>query len=158
MSFFAYPDAEQQDGAEQPPFLARATEAEWAALRGHCEHLTISAGQLVIPQGADDRALYIVVSGTLEVTAPRRLRGGERRLTLIEPGTVIGELGFFDGLPRSANVRATSEAVLLRLGYESFEALAAKEPALGRRILLDMGRVLATRLRRVEADAGAVRP
>ncbi len=158
MSFFAYPDADEDGGAEQLSFLASATEADWAALRAHCELLTIPAGQLVIPQGANDRALYIVVSGSLEVTVPRNRRGGERQLTLIEPGTVIGELGFFDGLPRSANVRATSDAVLLRLGYQSFEVLAAKEPALGRRILLDMGRVLATRLRKAEARAAAVRP
>lgn len=156
MSFFDYPDGTAGSPEDQLAFLTGATEAEWAALRAQCQQLSAAAGQTVIPEGAEDRALYIVVDGSLEVTAPLGRRGGERRLAVIEAGTVIGEVSFFDGRPRSASVRATTDATLLRLGYDGFEALAAKEPALGRRILLDIGRVLATRLRRIEKRDRAV--
>ena len=157
MSFFDYPEGHDSSAAGQLAFLTGATEREWAALRAQCQLITVSAGQVVIPEGADDRALYILVAGSLEVTAPRGRRGGERQLAVIEAGTVIGEVSFFDGQPRSASVRAMSDGTLLRLGYDSFEVLAAKEPALGRRILLDIGRVLATRLRRVESREAAAR-
>ena len=35
---------------------------------------------------------------------------------------------------------------MLRLSFEGFEALAARNPALGRDILLDLGRILSARL------------
>ncbi len=40
-----------------------------------------------------------------------------------------------------------SEGEMLRLSFDGFEALAARDPALGRDILLDLGRILAARLR-----------
>ena len=44
---------------------------------------------------------------------------------------------------------------MLRLSFEGFEALAARNPSLGRDILLDLGRILSARLRRPgRADAG----
>lgn len=156
MAFFDYPDAGPGAGDGDAPFLAGASEEDWAALRAHAEVLHLPAGHLVIPQGAIDRALYIVVDGRLEVTARGR-RGSERLLRVIAPGTVIGEVAFFDERPRSAAVRASEDVTLLRLSYESFEVLSSKEPALGRRLLLDIGRVLATRLRAVEDLAGGGR-
>ena len=36
---------------------------------------------------------------------------------------------------------------MLRLSFEGFEALAARNPSLGRDILLDLGRILSARLR-----------
>ncbi len=59
-------------------------------------------------------------------------------------------MAFIDGGPRSARVRALTDAQLLRLSFEAFEVLAAKDGALGRSILLDLARVLAYRLRRTE--------
>ncbi len=68
----------------------------------------------------------------------------------------MGELGFLDGLPRSADVVATKDGELLRLSRADFESLAAAEPALGHLILSDLGRVVAQRLRRMtERDSGA---
>jgi CRP-like cAMP-binding protein len=75
-------------------------------------------------------------------------------LAAIEPGTVIGEVAFFDGRPRSAGVRAVTECELFRLSFEAFEVLAAREPALGRAVLLDLGRILAARLRQTNAAIG----
>lgn len=153
MSFFDYPDGSAEAGPEQAAFLADASDDDWAIIRSHAELRHYTPGQVVLPAGDADRALHIVVEGTLEasIVEGRRGRLRHRRIAAIEPGTVVGEVSFFDGLPRSAEVRATTDVHALRLSYESFEALAAKEPALGRRILLDIGRVLALRLRDVEA-------
>jgi CRP/FNR family cyclic AMP-dependent transcriptional regulator len=158
LSFFDYPEGNEGDPVEELAFLSAASDDEWQALRSHAQHLRVLAGHLVIPEGSVDRALYIVLEGDLEVTVLRSKRGGERQISVIEAGTVFGEIGFFDSQPRSANVRATTDAALLRLSLETFQVLAAKEPALGRLILLDLGRVLATRLRAVEALYAGVHP
>ena len=39
---------------------------------------------------------------------------------------------------------------LLRLSFDAFEVLAAKEPALARHMLLDLGRILADRIRMLQ--------
>ena len=41
---------------------------------------------------------------------------------------------------------------MLRLSYEGFEALSARNPALGRDILLDVGRILSARCARTATD------
>ncbi|MCA1671302.1 MAG: cyclic nucleotide-binding domain-containing protein [Actinobacteria bacterium] len=66
-------------------------------------------------------------------------------------GSVFGELSFFDGRPRSALVRAVTDGQLLRLSFDAFEVLSAKEPVLARSVLLDLGRILAARLRSTQA-------
>jgi CRP-like cAMP-binding protein len=63
---------------------------------------------------------------------------------------LLGEIAFFDGGPRSATVRATTDGELLRLGIDDFERLSARHPELARALLLDLGRVLARRIRRIE--------
>jgi len=56
-------------------------------------------------------------------------------------------MAFLDGRPRAATIRALTDGDLLRLSFESFEILSARHPELGRAILLDLGRILAARLR-----------
>jgi CRP-like cAMP-binding protein len=40
-----------------------------------------------------------------------------------------------------------SDGEVMRLSYEAFESLSARNPALARHILLDLGRILSARLR-----------
>jgi len=64
---------------------------------------------------------------------------------------VFGEQAFFDGLPRSASVRALSDGEVRSLTREAFAVLAAREPELARALLLDLGRILSLRLRQTSA-------
>jgi CRP-like cAMP-binding protein len=45
------------------------------------------------------------------------------------------------------DVEAVSDGEVMRLSYDAFESLSARNPALARHILLDLGRILAARLR-----------
>lgn len=147
-TFFAYPT---EDASAQLVFLANRDEQDWGRLLEFVETIRFAAGETIIRAGDVDRALYIVVAGSLEVLVARGDEV-ERRAT-IEPRSVVGEVAFVDGGPRSATIRAVSAGELLRLTYDAFEVLAARYPELGRAILLDLGRILAWRLR--EADSAA---
>ncbi|MGI9080091.1 MAG: Crp/Fnr family transcriptional regulator [Acidimicrobiales bacterium] len=148
-SLFDYPSGDQQP-AEEANFLRHGSDDDWATLIKHTHNRRFRAGETVMAPGEADRALYIVTDGTLEAVLPGR-KGAYRRLSTFDPGSVIGELAFFDGQPRSALVRALTDADLARLSVESFESLAASRPALGRLILFDLGRILAGRLRGAQA-------
>jgi CRP/FNR family transcriptional regulator, cyclic AMP receptor protein len=150
MSFFDYPGQAPASLAGADYLLADATDAEWAALLEHTRQRWFAAGEAVIQAGDRDRSLYLILDGLLEVLIGRGRRA-ERRIGALGAGTVIGEMAFFDGAPRSALVRAVTPAELAELSPAAFDALAAEHPALARRLLLDLGRVLAQRLRAAQA-------
>src|SRR5262249_42324576 len=131
-------------------FLAERGDGDWSKVLSHAETRRFRAGEVVIRQGEVERALYVVMTGQLEVLVPLS-RGRTHRLATIEAGSVIGEQAFLDGQPRSATVRATSEGEMLRLSLEAFEVLAAREPELARAILFDLGRIVSVKLRHGDA-------
>jgi CRP-like cAMP-binding protein len=135
--FFDYP-TERQESTEHglPGFLSGRGEDDWAMLLDHSETRLFSPNELILARGDLDRALYLLIAGW--VKAPSGV---------VHPITTLGEAAFLDGTPRAVNVVAMSEGEMLRLSFESFEALSARNPSLGRDILLDLGRILSARLR-----------
>jgi CRP/FNR family cyclic AMP-dependent transcriptional regulator len=155
MSFFDYPTS----GPETPPqpqvLLPDASEADWTALLDFTQAKRFGAGQEVLYAGGGGRSLYLLLEGTLEVVTPPTRFGRKRPRVRLDAGSVVGELSFFDGEPRSAGVRAATPVVLAELTPDGFDRLAAERPDLARRLLLDLGRILAGRLRRAEAAGAA---
>ncbi len=150
--FFDYPD---EDAAPEREFafLGGLSPAEWQRLIDVMERRRFAAGAVVIASGEADRSLYLVASGSVEVVVGEGRRA--RSVRVQGPGTILGEVAFFDGRPRSATVRAVEAAELLRLSADALEMLAARHPDLGRKVLTDLGRILALRLRHAEARDGA---
>jgi CRP-like cAMP-binding protein len=148
-SFFDYPGEEAPTATapapEAPVFLPDLDDAGWNTLLAYTQVSRFGEGETVIAAGARDRSLYIVADGALEIA------GADEPVTL-ESGTIIGEMAFFDGEPHGAAVRALTDVDLLELSRDSFEVLAAREPLLARAVLMDLGRILALRLRRALAD------
>lgn len=146
MSFFDYPGEPRTPLGDADYFLPDASDEEWATLLAHTRHRWFSAGDAVISARARDRSLYLILDGILEVLAERGRRG-YRQVALLGAGSVIGELSFFDGDARSALVRAVTAAELAELSPAEFESLAAADPGLARRLLFELGRYMARRLR-----------
>jgi CRP-like cAMP-binding protein len=146
MSFFDYPNEQPAPAAHVDLLLADATEDEWATLLGHTRYRRFAPGDTVVTAGAWEQSLYLVLEGQLEVLADNGRRK-YRKIASVGAGSVIGELSFFDGGARSALVRATAPAVLAELTPADFDTLAAANPVLARRLLFDLGRILAQRLR-----------
>ena len=138
---FAAPEA-REDSADLL-FLPEATAAVWAMVFAHARPVRVGAGLAVLQAGEEDRGLYLITEGTLGVRLPR----GERAFKEIEAPAVVGELAFFDGLPRSATLEATTDVEDVRLDPAGLDRLAEEEPELARAVLLDLARILALRLR-----------
>jgi CRP-like cAMP-binding protein len=153
VSFFDYPNEQPAQTAHVEELLADATEDDWATLLGHTRYRRFASGDTVVTAGALEQSLYLVLEGQLEVLAENGRRK-YRKIASVGAGSVIGELSFFDGGARSALVRATAPAVLAELTPADFEGLAAASPVLARRLLFDLGRILAQRLRAAQQAAG----
>jgi CRP/FNR family cyclic AMP-dependent transcriptional regulator len=123
-------------------------EDAWKKLLSHTETVRFRAGDIVIQRGAQDRALFLVASGSLEVGVYPEAPAPIARM---DAGSVIGEQSFFDGQPRSMNVWAVNDGELLRLTPEAFATFGTEHPGLARDLLLALGRVLSLRLRAASA-------
>jgi CRP-like cAMP-binding protein len=84
--------------------------------------------------------------GVLEVLVPRADTGFDR-LTTVNAGGVLGEIAFLDGGPRTAAIRAVTAGEMRRLTVRDFEVLARAIPDLAQRVVFEVARILARRLR-----------
>jgi len=141
-SYFDYEGVAPVAPPSDQPFLDRASAAEWTRLVAACELVRFAAGETVVRAGETDRALYIVAEGVLA--------RGATPADMIPAGGVAGLRSFFDRQPSGAGLRAVEDSEVLRLSFDRFEALSVRDPALGRTILLELGRLLATRLRALD--------
>jgi len=127
--------------------LLEWSDADWNKLLDHTRPRPFRASEVVIQRGAADRALHLVVAGSLEVGITFVDGVSISPLAKIGTGSVIGEQSFFDGQPRSANVWGVSDGELLRLEFEDFSRFGREEPGLARDLLFALARVLSSRLR-----------
>lgn len=150
-SFFPYPVPSGDEQPDELVFMPVSRPDQWDRLLAFVERRGFSAGEEVIKRGEIDRALYIVVEGSLEARVTEGGVGVGRSAAIRFPtGSVIGEISFFDGRARTATVTALTGGELLRLSFEAFQALAESDPDLARAMLLDLGRILAVRLRQTD--------
>ena len=111
---------------------------------------TLQPGDWVFREGDQADAAFIVQSGQVEIIGLRD--GEERRLTVLHPGDLFGELALIDDGPRSASARAvgnTDLAVLPRSLIQ--DRIARADPTI--RLLVH---VIMVRLRRELSLVGSV--
>ncbi|MBL9173533.1 MAG: SLC26A/SulP transporter family protein [Verrucomicrobiales bacterium] len=113
--------------------LRSQLEALWprpervARLMAYLEPRQCEPGTFLIRQGDAADALYFLESG--EVTTCLELANGHtQRLRRQGSGTVLGELGLFLGVPRTASVVVETPSVVHRLSAESLDRLKHEEP------------------------------
>jgi CRP/FNR family cyclic AMP-dependent transcriptional regulator len=110
-------------------------------------------GQFAVRRGEVDQSFFIISRGSFDVLVPAE--GALKRVRVLEPGDLFGEVGFFDGLPRSADVVALEESEALVLTQAAFQRLRLTHPRLALRFVLDLGRILGQRFRASDALAGS---
>jgi CRP-like cAMP-binding protein len=125
--------------------LERLTGAQWRLLESYGEILPLAEGQVIIAEGQIEEAFYIVLSGVLQVIT--RDQAGEMLLGRFPAGSLFGEVGFFDGAPRTATVRAELSANVLRVSREAFERLRLTDAPLATELALELGRTIASHFR-----------
>jgi CRP-like cAMP-binding protein len=147
MGLFDYPtESGQEAPIEDINFLGDLDEADWKKILSLVETRRFRAGEDVIRAGEMDDSFYILTEGNCEVIVPGA-GGNQVRLSVIAEGSVFGEVAFFDKGARSATIRGVEKGTVIRITRKNFEHLAAWEPMLARRILFDLGKALAVRLR-----------
>ncbi len=142
--FFAYPGEAAPARLGPSGLLDQASARDWEIVLSAMQTHRLRAGDPICELGQDDRSLYLLSTGTVEIREPG---SAPVRLTA-PPAETLNEAAFLDGGPCPATVRATSDGTVLRLSYDAFEAFAAREPHLAWRLVLDLGAIISRRSRR----------
>ncbi len=113
----------------QLDLLAGADHNTLERLAGAAEEVVVPAGSVVIREGDEPDALWVLERGELSVSAAGD--GDEpRELPPVTAPGYVGELGLLHRIPRTATVRTRTESTLLRIdGQEFLSALQASRPS-----------------------------
>ncbi len=116
-----------------------------SGLSERLERLELRGGEWLFRQGDPGDSLYFLVRGRLQAIAGE---GREQKLLgEVLPGDSVGEAGILSGDPRSAGIRAIRDSLLIRLGKEDFQALAARHPAMVMKLAGHVARLMQRNLR-----------
>lgn len=92
---------------------------EFASKERPAETVELTAGQVLFEQGTMGDLIYLISRGELEIV--RELPSGdEETLKVVSPGDYFGEIGPLFHMPRSATVRARTDATVVGYTVRSF--------------------------------------
>ena len=126
---------------------------------GIAEHCRYDAGEAIIVEGAEDRSVYLIESGSARVSERVELADAKHiqpGLCDLNTGDVFGELSLFDLGPRSASVVALEPCELLVFDAEALSAYFDQHPEQGYLVLKGLFSILNTRLRRADQRLGSL--
>lgn len=112
------------------------------ALVAAFEAVRLVTGEVLMVEGDEADALYLVRHGRLRTTA-RDAEGNDREVGQVGKGEVVGEMALITDDRRSASVTAMRDSELYRLPAEAFTTLTARHPE----VLRPFAGVVVTRLR-----------
>jgi glutaminase len=110
-------------------------------------------GEAIIHVGDDARHLFFLARGSVSVliTLPS---GRLKRLATFSAGMAFGEMAVIDGAPRSAMIRADTEAECDLLALEDLKGLGESHPAVKIKLLQNLSLGLCRKLRKANREIG----
>jgi glutaminase len=136
---------------EQHPLLCDLTKDELAVISTIMQRESFENHDVVVRQGEQADAIYLIVAGCaavlLNLPAERR-----HRLTTVGSGATFGEMALLDDQPRTADVEADGPLTCFVLRVEDLARLQETAPALRLKLMEQLARDLAARLRRADLE------
>jgi CRP-like cAMP-binding protein len=96
------------------------------------------AGDVIVRQGEAGECMYAIQEGRAEVILESS--DGNVRLGLLGEGDLFGEMAIFDGMSRSATVRALGYTRVVSIDKRHFLRQMHEDPSIAYRLLQTMSR------------------
>jgi len=125
--------------------LAQLNDAQLDRLAEFMELHKVPQWSAVVKQGDAGNGMFLILQGELRA----RVMVGEKEtiLATFGPGDFFGDMSLFDHGPRSADVIANMDSIVLRISDIAFDRLTREAPALATPFLQATARTLAARIR-----------
>lgn len=127
-------------------FRPRLDPGQWRNFLQYLTRHELRGGELLVKQGDQDRTLYFVGQGTMQVYVTGG-PPGSNKIAILRAGAMCGEPGLFADGTRTANVEAMTPCVVWALRLPRFEELCARVPVVALEVLRAAGTVMAMRMR-----------
>ena len=102
-------------------------------------------GQMLVAQGGPSDSLFLVLHGALAV----RKTGYIEPIAELRAGELVGEIGFFANVPRTADVIAIRDTSVLALTRPAYQKLVEEAPAIVEALLAALARRFAKETARI---------
>jgi SulP family sulfate permease len=102
--------------------------ADMSRMTPYLERQEVAVGECLFRQGEPSDSLVLLASGCVAITIDDE-QGRPIRLRRMVGYTIVGEMGFFRQVPRTATVIAEEPSLIYRLTKTAFEEMQEKDPA-----------------------------
>jgi Cyclic nucleotide-binding domain/GYF domain 2 len=125
--------------------LASMTEDQLARFAQFVEVEKVPQWTVIVRQGDPGDSMYFILEGELRVRM--NVLGQESTLATLGAGDFFGDVSLFDHGPRSADVVANTDSVVVKITAAEFDELAQAAPEIATPFLRAVGRTLSARIR-----------
>lgn len=115
--------------------------AQLQKLSGITEMALLEAGNRVIEQGKRTRRIVVTLDSEVRIEIDGAL------VTLLPPGSLVGEIEFLEGVPATADVVLVDRSNVLIIEHAKLRSLMDADPGLGYRLMYEIAKMEANRLR-----------
>jgi CRP-like cAMP-binding protein len=132
-----------------PSALMHLTMEEARVVVGYMTPQYIPENTTFIREGdaKDEGFMALLLEGEVVVETVTVSRTEPLTISILGPGSLMGEVGLVDREPRSASCTTSADSLFAFLTRDAFESLINEEPRIGSKLLLAISARLAERLR-----------
>jgi signal transduction histidine kinase len=140
---------EQAEVATFPEPLNRLSREDLGQLEQYLERVRFEPGECILQAGAVADSCYLIDEGVVRIEIPRTDVDLEGVVDYVTAGSMLGELGLLDRLPRSASAYAETPIAARRIPAAAVEQLCIRQPRIGAALVAALGRDAALKLRQL---------
>ena len=122
------------------------TESQSGVLESYLTKRLFESSGSVFRNGDAGESLFVATGSVVDIFLPLH-SGKQKRVASFAPGVVFGEMALLEGKPRSADAVVQGPSTVWELTRDSLAEIEFKHPEIARRVLLNLSRSLAERLR-----------
>jgi hypothetical protein len=125
--------------------LASMTDEQLERFAQFMEVEKVPQWSVIVKQGDPGDSMYFILEGELRVRI--NVMGKETILATLTAGEFFGDISLFDRGPRSADVVANSDSLVVKISAAALDDLAKEAPEIATPFLRAIGRTLTARIR-----------
>ena len=133
-------------------FLEGLDNGELTVVAGHLARRELVPGEVVCSEGDNADRMWLLVRGSVSVRLRLSNQPDGLRIASLAMGTIVGELALIEIGRRSATVVADEPVTCYELQRDSYDLLFREHPKIANKLLLNLARELARRVRRTSDE------
>lgn len=139
------PEPSASDALRAVPLFADLKGSELKRLLRIMHERTYQPGEVIFREGDPGAGMYIIKRGVVSIVI--RVAGGEREIAKLTDRQFFGEMALLEDAPRSASSVAADRTELIGFFEPDLETLLERDAKLGSKVLWNLAKLMATRVR-----------